>query len=198
MKRGNVLQHLGSTTVVAVLIVLAVGSTDSSKKDSPGGSQQSSVTPSSSSAPGEQWVYSQSEDPMAKGTTYSATVQSTNTVDFKFPYRGSQHATLILRTHPRFGKNVVLRIERGQFLCNSYDGCNVLIRFDDGKAQTFSAAGPSDNSTETLFIRNYPRFIAGMLKAERVRISAEVYQEGSPVFEFEVRGFDAARYKPTR
>lgn len=198
MKRGDVLQHLGSTAVVAVLIVLAVGSTDSGGGNSPGGGRQSAVTSSPSLAPGEQWTYSQSEDPMAKGTTYSATVQSTNTVAFDFPYRGSQHATLTLRTHPRYGKDVILSIERGQLLCNSYDGCNVLIRFDDGKAQTFSASGPSDNSTESLFIRNYSRFVAGMLKAERVRISAQVYQEGSPVFEFDVRGLDASRYRPAR
>ena len=198
MKRGDVFQHLGSAAVVAVLIALAVGSTDSGGKDSPGGGRQSAVTPSPSLAPGEQWMYSQSEDPMAKGTTYSAAVQSTNTVDFDFPYGGSQHAELTLRTHPRFGKDVIFRIERGQLLCNSYDGCNVLIRFDDGQAQTFSASGPSDNSTETLFIRNYSRFVAGMLKAERVRISPQVYQEGSPVFEFDVRGFDVSRYRPAR
>jgi len=135
---------------------------------------------------------------MAKGTTYSAIVQSTNTVNFDFPYRGSQHATLTLRTHPRYGKDVIFSIERGQLLCNSYDGCNVLIRFDDGQAQTFSASGPSDNSTEMLFIRNYYKFVAGMLKAELIRISAQVYQEGSPVFEFDVRGFDSSRYRPAR
>jgi hypothetical protein len=33
-----------------------------------------------------------------------------------------------------------------------------------------------------------------MLKAKRVRISVPVYQQGSPVFEFEVSGFDTNAY----
>jgi hypothetical protein len=201
MKQGNLLQHLASAAVVAVLIALAAGSSDSGRGTSPDTSGQPAAASSSSvapAAPGEQWTYNQSEDPMAKGTTYTAAVQSTNTVNFDFPYSGEQRATLTLRTHPRHGKDVILRLERGQFLCNSYDGCNVLVRFDDGQSKTFSAAGPSDNSTETLFIRNYSQFVAGMLKAERVRISAEVYHEGSPVFEFDVQDFDVSRYKPAR
>lgn len=158
---------------------------------------KSVVTPPAPPEPGAQWEYRQGGDPMGQGASYSASVQSTNTVSFDFPYSGPQHATLTLRTHPRHGKDVILRIERGQFLCRSYDGCNVLVRFDDSEAQTYSANGPADQSTEVLFIENYPRFVAGMLKASRVRISAEVYQEGVPVFEFDVSGFDVAKYRPT-
>ena len=190
-------RHVASAAVVGVLVLLAIGSTDSGDRRSRSTVGQSPPAPAPPLEPGAQWMYGASEDPMAKGTTYSATVQSTNTVSFDFPYSGAQHATLTLRTHPRYGKDVVLRIERGQFLCSSYDGCNVLVRFDDGQPLTFSAGGPSDNSTETLFIRDYSRFVGGMLKAERVRISAEIYQEGSPVFEFDVRGFELSRYRPT-
>lgn len=195
MNHRDAARHLSSAIVLVLLLVLAAGSTDS------GGSGTRNVPESPSqpalpAAPGSQWMYFQSEDQMGKGTTYSATVQSSNTVTFDFPYSGAQHATLTLRTHPRYGKDIILRIERGQFLCGSYDGCDVLVRFDDGDALTFSAAEPSDNSTEVLFIRDYSRFVGRMLKAERVRISASVYQEGSPVFEFDVRGFSVARYRP--
>lgn len=133
---------------------------------------------------------------MKKGTIYQAQVSSSNTVDFSFPYSGAQHATLTLRMHPRYGKDLIFSIEKGQFLCPSYEGCNVLVRFDDGDAVTFSAAAPEDNSTETIFIRNYGRFVERMFKAKRVRISANIYQEGAPVFEFDVSSFDQAKYKP--
>ena len=133
---------------------------------------------------------------MAKGISYSARVQSTNTVEFGFPYSGSQHATLVLRTHPRLGKDVILNIERGQFLCRSYEDCTILVRFDDQKAQNYSAIGAADNSTETIFIRNYTHFVSSMQKAKTVRIAAEIYQQGSPVFEFDVSGFDASKYEP--
>jgi hypothetical protein len=197
MKQRLTIKHAASAATLLIMVGLATGSSNSGS-GGPKGTTTPQATESTPAAlpPGAQWNYSQDADPMGKGTAYYATVQSTNTVTFDFPYGGAQHATLSLRSHPRYGKDVVLRIERGQFLCNSYDGCSVLVRFDEGPPQTYSAAGPSDNSSEVLFIRNYSRFITGMRKASRVRISTEVYQEGAPVFEFDVRGFDIARYKP--
>lgn len=146
--------------------------------------------------PGSQWTYHRSSDDMGKGFVYTAFTSSTNTVEFDFPYSGAQHATLSLRTHPRWGKNLIFRIEKGQLLCNSYDGCTVLVRFDDGEAERFSAVGPEDNSSEVLFIQNYGRFAEKMLKAKRVRIAVSVYQEGNPTFEFDVSDFDTSKYRP--
>lgn len=148
--------------------------------------------------PGAQWEYFQNEDKMGKGTSQYAMVTSTNALNFEFPYSGPQHATLTLRTHPRHGKDLILRIERGQFLCHSFDDCSVLVRFDDGQAQTYSASPAADNSTEQIFIQNYSRFVGNMLKAKRVRISTKVYQEGEPVMEFDVSDFDQAKYQPEK
>jgi hypothetical protein len=159
---------------------------------------QASAPPAAAPQPGSQWYYRQDKDPMGKGTAYFASVLSTNTVNFGFPYSGAQHGTLTLRTHPRYGKDVILSIERGQFLCPSYDGCTVLVRFDDGKAIRYSAAGAADNSTETIFIRGYSSFVGHLEKSKRVRISANIYQEGAPVFEFNVSGFDQSEYKSSK
>lgn len=145
---------------------------------------------------GLQWSYSEADDPMSNGTTYHAVVLSSNTVEFDFPYSGAQNAKLHLRIDPKYGKDVIFSIEKGQILCNSSEDCTVLVRFDDEKATNYSAASAADNSTETIFIRNYARFIEKMLKAKRVRISTNIYQEGAPVFEFDVSGFDQEKYKP--
>ena len=142
------------------------------------------------------WQYSQVEDKLTLKKTYYAEVESENEVTFGFPYRGPQRARLILRTHPQFGKDVILQIERGQILCRSYDGCNVKVRFGTSTPVNFSAAGPSDNSTEVIFIRNYNSFVSKMMKADVVAIQIEVYQEGAPVFEFKVKGFDPKKYRP--
>lgn len=143
---------------------------------------------------GQQWSYEAREDKMTGGTTRHAFVISTNTVSFGSPYSGSQHGRLVLRTDPKYGRDVIFSIERGQLLCRSYEDCDVLIRFDDGKPERFSAVGPADNSTETVFIRNYDRFLGKLRKAKMVRLSINVYQEGAPVFEFDVSGFDPSRY----
>lgn len=143
---------------------------------------------------GRQWVYDAREDKMTGGTTRLAYVLSTNTVSFGSPYSGPQHGRLHLRTDPKYGRDVVFSIERGQLLCRSYEDCVVLVRFDEGKPEQFSAVGPADNSSDTVFIRNYDRFLGKLRKAKVVRLSINIYQEGAPIFEFDVSGFDHAKH----
>lgn len=109
---------------------------------------------------------------------------------------GPLYGTLLLRNDPKYGKDVIFRIEKGQILCNSYEGCNVLIRFDDEKPVTYSANPPTDNSSEVIFISNYTKFLNNLRNAKVLRISPTIYKEGSPVFEFNVSGFDIEKYKP--
>lgn len=90
---------------------------------------------------------------------------------------------------------MIFGIERGQLLCPSYEGCTVLVRFDDGKPQSFSANPPSDQSSEMLFIEDYDSFVAKLRHAKQVRISPKVYQEGSVVFAFDVAGFDPKKLR---
>lgn len=156
------------------------------------------LEPEAKSIIGTQWTYSQAEDKMSGGTTYHAYVYSTNTVEFGFPYSGVQNGRLELRIDPKYGKDVIFRIEKGQILCHSYQDCTVLVRFDDEKPVNYSAVGAADNSTETIFLRNYSRFVEKLLKAKQVRISTNIYQQGEPVFEFDVSGFDHEKYKPKK
>lgn len=195
--------------LIGLVFIGIIISSFSSKNSSDTGSQTSSSSKKSLSSsdaeaahtpepkiPGFQWSYLQSDDGMSKGAVYQAHVSSSNTVEFDFPYAGAQNATLTLRTHPRHGKDLIFRIERGQILCRSYEDCTVLVRFDDEQAANYTATSAADNSTETIFIRDYSRFAGKMLKAQRVRIAANIYQEGAPVFEFDVSGFDQNKYKP--
>ena len=140
------------------------------------------------------WSYEHSDYKMGKGRVHQAITDSTNTVNFGFPYAGSQRGTLLLRTHPKSGRDVILSIERGQFLVRGYEDSRALVRFDDGEPVSYAIVGAEDHSTETVFFRDYQGFVDRMLKAKRVRVSVPVYRQGSPVFEFEVSGFDAEAY----
>lgn len=140
------------------------------------------------------WSYFSSQDAMTSKKTFFASIDSVNTLSFDFPYAGAQHATFQLRTHPSYGKDAILSIEKGQLLCSSYDGCTVMVRFDEGKAMRFSAVGPSDHSTTSLFIRGYSKLISQMAKAKKMRIAAEFYQSGTQTMEFNVAGFDSSKY----
>ena len=146
------------------------------------------------SADAAKWRYASGSDPMASRPSRTASIDSENTVEFGFPYEGQQHATLTLRNHPSYGRDVILNIREGQILCSSYDDCSIRVRFDDGPAERWTGAGPADNSSTTVFIRNYSRFVQRLRNAKVVRIQIPVYQEGAPTFEFRVGGFDNERY----
>jgi len=135
------------------------------------------------------WRYFGEMDPVSGIREWVASTESLNTVNFDRPYQGAQRATLTLRKHPRYGNNVILQIERGQFTAG-LSGVQVVVRFDDGKAINFWADGPADHSTTTLFIGDYSKFVEALRKAKLVRISTSIYQEGEPVFEFNVAGFE--------
>jgi len=145
---------------------------------------------------GKQWRYEAIEEPMTGKTRYTAMVDSSNTVNLGFPYNGEQQGSLTLRTHPQYGKDVIFGIEQGQILCPSYEGCQVQVRFDEGKPIRFQASGAADHSTEHVFIDDYTEFVSRLKKAKRVRLAIEIYQNGSPAFEFDISGFDTAKYMP--
>jgi hypothetical protein len=135
------------------------------------------------------WSYTETPDKMGRGSIKTASTTSLNTVSFDFPYQGPQNGRLILRTHPQHGKDVILSIERGQFL-TGVDGCKVLVRFDDNKPETFWANGPADYSTTTIFLNGYSKFVTSLKRSKRVMIEAPFYQQGNQVFEFNVEGLD--------
>lgn len=141
------------------------------------------------------WTYRASDDPMSSRKARYANINSENTVSFDFPYQGLQRGTLMLRDHPTYGHDVIFSIERGQILCQSYSDCTIRIRFDDGASIRWDAVGPSDNSSTSIFLRNESGFVKRLRAAKVVRLKVPVYQEGEPIFEFHVGGYDAQRYK---
>lgn len=152
---------------------------------------------------GSQWKYGVNKDPMTDDKTMYATVSSTNTVNFAFPYSGAQHATLQLVA--RIDNKALLYLEKGQFMC-APQGCVVRVRFDDSPVIDYTGQSLSDGDNTVLIIRDTPTsfettdkmseyasddsFSGLLLKAKEVRISTEVYQEGSPTFVFDVRGLN--------
>lgn len=139
---------------------------------------------------GKQWIYSSHDDAMTSKKSHQAVVRSTNIHEFSFPYHRPQRATLTVRDHPRFGKDVIFEIERGQLQCSNFSGCDVLVRFGDAPARRYSGNEPEDNSTEMLFINNSADFRRRMQAVDVVRVSVSTYQQGSPTWEFDVSGFN--------
>jgi hypothetical protein len=136
---------------------------------------------------GLRWQYFEESDGMGRGTVKRAVIYSLNNVEFDFPYQGPQRAALELRIHPRYGHDVILSIQKGQFFCSSLN-CRVAVRFDNNKVQHFPTVRPADHSTTVLFLRNYSKFIAAARKSKKVRIEAQFFRQGTRVFEFDISG----------
>jgi len=177
--------------VVAIIVLYFIGEY---------GSQNTNIIKSPPSVKEQEWSYSSKVDPMTSKTSYFASLASTNTVNFKFPYNGEQRGEISLSTHPHNWKNIVFSIKQGQFLCTSYSGCDIMVRFDENPPKYYHAVGPSDGSTTYIFIpnRDYSSFVEKLLKSKKVLIQAEFYQEGLRTFEFNVKNFDPKRYVPSK
>lgn len=139
------------------------------------------------------WEYTSSTDAASGGSYRLATVSSKNQINLDFPYSGEQRARLVLRRHPRYGLDAYLAIEQGQILCNSYTNTSVLLRADNGPVQQFECGEPADNSSETVFIRNFSRVEQLIKGAKTLYVTVTLYQAGDQTFEFPVQNYDASR-----
>lgn len=161
-----------------------------------GGSRSSNTTTARevSSPSANRWRYTDERDEMGRGSIKTASLKSTNSISLEFPYQGEQHATLAIREHPKFGKDVFISIEKGQLLDSDFHD-RVTVRFDNDKTASFPTVRPADLSTETLFLRGtaFPTFLTKLRTAKTLRVEVPIYQAGNQVFEFNVEGFDWKR-----
>lgn len=176
----------GAITVVGIALTcgLLFNQADKLRKQA---SVSRGVSPSSNfvptNTPKTLWEYETEVDKMGRGDIHYARLTSTNTLEFGFPYRGPQHATLTLRK--KAGRtDAILEIERGQFMAG-VDGTSVDVSFDGQKPTRFHANGPTDHSSTVLFLDNANGFITKLKAAKKVNVQTTVYQEGSPVMTFE-------------
>jgi hypothetical protein len=171
--------------VFGLICVIAVIATSANDHHEPVPAPETEVTPAPTN--GSQWGYSAQRDSMGR-TRSVARVTSVNTLSFGSSGQEPQHGTLTVRRSAEWGLNILLGIERGQFLCSGKT-CTVGVRFDSGPVRQFKATGPADYSTTVLFLQNEQRFLSQMRKAHTVHIEATFFQEGLQTFEFNVEGF---------
>lgn len=186
------------SAITAILLSLIACSPKAPDANTQAAANSSPVAAVAEVKPESPWYYFTNEDKMSGDMVYFANVHSSNTVDFAFPYNGVQTASLTLTSDSRPKKSVMFSIEKGQILCQSYQDCLVQVRFDDNPPGYYKAVGSSDQSTTTIHFRDGDKFFKELQKAKRLRIAAEMYQEGSPVFEFDVGTFDLQKFLPKK
>lgn len=149
--------------------------------DSPAASTATAAAPES--PPG--WVYDKVTDPMTSKITSVAHLRSVNSMTLGSPYAGQNYGHLMVRTTPKGATEAAFYIDKGQTMCRSYEyGCRVTVRFDDAQPTVIRGIAPTDNSTEWAFLESPGKLIAGAKKAKRLRVSMDIYKNGTQVLEF--------------
>ena len=181
-------------SVSKILLAVLVGSIAIAAASSPSTPQPTSQpTPQTKSPDLVGWEYRTDEDKMNGGIRKYATIHSTNVVNFDRPYEGPQRAYIVIR-RSKAGQDVMFGIQRGQFMCHVFE-CTITVRFDDAPPVRMTASAPADHSTTVVFISNERNFIHKLSTAKQVRVAADIYHQGTPVFEFTTAGFDATSVK---
>ena len=135
--------------------------------------------------PTSKWAYSEEIDEMTDKKTYYAQIESENEENFEFPYHGGSHLILNLRNSPQYGKNIYIRITKGQFI-SGINGQNIKVRFDSDNAFNVLCNEPSDYSSDVLFLTGYNKIINRLKTAKTMKISVEFFNEGTRTFTFDV------------
>ncbi len=174
-------------------LVVIVGYVASNQPSGQSGSTSTGVTPSNSQQVADEsarvWEYSSNRDEMRGTTSKLAELESENSLDFDFPYNGGARGHLMLRKEPENGLNVILRMDKGQFMSNHE---YVSVKFDDDPIVRFSTSEASDNRIGVVFLSPERRFLALLRKSRKLIIEAEFYQEGRRQMTFNVAGLDPA------
>lgn len=179
-------------TIVLMAIVLATHKQDKPTVSTPSTEIiDATITSAAKVAPPEQkvvqkesWSYDTQLDKMTSKETKFANLVSDNTLNLDFPYSGENHGTIVIRKSQKDGLNIMVRIRKGQIICESYNDCKVSIRFDDNKATNWNFSKPADGSSETIFINNEAKFLTSVSKAKKILVSMTVYQAGTQILEF--------------
>ncbi|MDE6351583.1 MAG: hypothetical protein K2K88_00355 [Muribaculaceae bacterium] len=180
-----------SVCFVAFLMLMALctsndSSTESTTESSTNVTQESSQVKKSSKTA---WEYRETIDEMTDKTTYYASIESENEVKFEFPYNGGSSLTLTIRDSPQYGKNMYIKISKGQFN-SGFDGTNIKVRFDDKEPITVHCNFPSDYSTDLLFLANFNKLLNLIKDSKTMKINAEFFSEGTRTFTFKTEGLE--------
>jgi hypothetical protein len=147
-------------------------------------------SPVANALPKHEWNYSNSTDAVSNKESKQASITSNNSFEMQFPYQGGTTGNIIIRKHPRYGKDVIFTINKGQLLCTSYDGCQVSVRFDNKKPFKVHASEPEDNSSTELFLGGYDKLVKEIKNSKTMVVEATFYQNGARAFEFDVSNLD--------
>lgn len=144
--------------------------------------------PTEPTKPVFKWDYRTDTDEMRGTSEKFASLSSNDLVGTSWPY-DREPMRLILRRRSTDGLNAMLQIN-GQFVCRSYSGDEITVKFDDGPLETFRCNEASSGSNNVIFIGNPARFVSKVKTAKTMMLEAPVYESGNVQVTFDVAGLE--------
>lgn len=191
-------RNIGSAVLAAGFLALAycIGngtptSTVDNNTASSGGSSKDAATTTTATdgaASGSNWTYDNQQDSMRHRTDHFAELVSDNEQDFEFPYSGGSHLSVRLQKFRSDKTEALLHIDKGQFVCHSFTGGTVAIKFDDGPIQRYGCSEAGDGDTSTIFLDGAAGFVSRLKKSSTMTVETEFFQEGVRQFKFNTSG----------
>jgi len=135
------------------------------------------------------WEYDSSVNKMNDKPLYFAQCHSQNSFSFDFPYnQGDVTATLLVR---KMGKkyDLIVSISQGQIL-DQMLASPIEIRLDNNIATRHNYNYPQDLDSKSVFISNPSNLVAKIKTSKKLLVKIPCYNEGEPVFEFNVEGLE--------
>jgi hypothetical protein len=135
----------------------------------------------------QNWAYSEDVDKMTSEKKYFGICNSTNEVEFEFPYQGGSNLSITIRNQNN--KNEVLvSISKGQIMTSILGEKYFRAKFDDNKPVYFAYNSASDGSADVVFVENVTKFISLLKSSKKLIIELEFFNAGNKLFDFSVEG----------
>ena len=136
------------------------------------------------------WKYSSYEDDLTSEIVKTASIYSTNSVRFSFPYRKAGGSRLEINFRKkRNAFDAYFRIEKGQILCSTLE-CKFKLRIGDRPVQTWTGLPSTTHNSDIMFVRDAEDFRDIVASGAHLRIGIEFFKAGRQTFQFETEGYE--------
>lgn len=173
--------------VLFLLVILFSTLSESDKQNDSASSRSATETPSGEAAKPIYWKYGENVDKMEGTKVYYAQCESTNEIEFDFPYNGGSKFHITIRNQGKRNE-IFLKVSSGQFMTSIGGASTVKVKFDDNKSLNYSYSSADDGSADVIFIDNAPSFLTKLKASKKLMIEATFYDAGNKIIEFDTEG----------
>lgn len=134
--------------------------------------------------PESNWQYYNDKDEMRGTESRYAQLDGSNTINLDFPY-GEQRGRMTVRKSAQFGFDILVGVESGQIMCNSFSRSYINVKFDDGPIQRYGCNEASDGTSNMVFVEGAKGFLGKLKNSKKVIVEAEFFQNGMQQLAFD-------------